>query len=152
MNDVEYLNSSVFCRIGPSAVHGVGVIAIRDIPSGTLLTDYSVHNIKEIRQLCVSEKDFDKILPEIRRLILDRCLFLSFQKKFFFYSPNHDACLTSFMNHSADPNSDGRYALRDIKSGEEVTENYKKIASSYMGEETKLHRFIKKHLQNEGIK
>jgi hypothetical protein len=31
------------------------------------------------------------------------------------------------MNHSEDANSDGEFALRDIKKGEEVTENFKKL-------------------------
>jgi len=31
------------------------------------------------------------------------------------------------MNHSSDANSDGHIALRDIKKGEEITENYNRL-------------------------
>ena len=43
-----------------------------------------------------------------------------------FQSPNNDARLISFMNHSDTPNYDkvNDTALRDLKEGEEVTENY----------------------------
>jgi len=30
-------HDAVYARIGPSSIHGVGVIAIRDIPAGTVV-------------------------------------------------------------------------------------------------------------------
>lgn len=131
----QYLNSTVWATLGPSKIHGIGVIAIRDIPRGTLLTDYSVRS--EGREvLKVTEEEFEQILPEIRSIILDRTIFCK-GYPLVFLSPNSEQSLQSFMNHSDQPNSDGERALVDIKKGEEITEDY---ASFYT-----LHDLSKKH-------
>lgn len=102
------------------------MFAIRDIPRGTQVTDYNYSNIADgVPMIEMSEKDFAQVLPEIKALILDRILYdASVGSSLKFVSPNHDQCLQSFMNHSDDPNTDGLTALRDIKSGEEVTEDF----------------------------
>lgn len=143
--NAKYLNETVWCRVGASAIHGVGVIAIRDIKKGTKLTDYTVFDFidrKEMPSFFMDEKEFMKIRPEIRSLILDRMFFHEDYNKigFEFISPNHDQILQSFMNHSSDPNSDGEYALRDIKAGEEVTEDFDAVV------EHRMHPINKKHL------
>lgn len=124
MNYVAFLNRTVFCRLGPSPIHGIGVFAIRDIPKGTEFTDHGIHDINTTVPLYFSEAEFDEILPEIRDLILDRMLFDVSSSRLYCISPNHDQILQSFMNHSDTPNSDGRFALRYIKKGEEVTEDF----------------------------
>ena len=45
---IDDLNKTVFCRLGPSKIHGIGVIAIRDIPEGTRITDYSIHKLTKV--------------------------------------------------------------------------------------------------------
>ena len=127
MTDVEYLNSSVWATLRPSKIDGIGVIAIRDIPKGTKITEYSIHYIKETRLCSVSLNEFDLILPEIKSIILDRNLFQEWQTRFHFYSPNNEQTLQSFCNHSNDPNSAGMIALRDINKGEEITLDYRKM-------------------------
>lgn len=42
----------------------------------------------------------------------------------FVTNPNAEVILQSFMNHSTDPNTNGRITIRDIKKGEELTEDY----------------------------
>ena len=102
----EYLNETVWARLAPSKIHGIGVFAIRDIPQGTRYTDHSIHHLHDARPLSLDAEEFDKIEPEIRALILDRCMFNATQDRFSFYSPNVDACLNSFMNHNEDnPNT-----------------------------------------------
>lgn len=125
MKTVDHLNNTVFCKLAPSPIHGIGVFAIRDIKKGQELTDYRFTSEKELFQLPVEE--FDKILLPIRKLILDRIQFCD-DKTVSFFSPNTDQVLQSFMNHSIDANSDGRFALVDIKTGDEVTENYHLLA------------------------
>ena len=64
-------------------------------------------------------------LPEIRKLILER--YPLAEKELHIYAhPNDDARLISFMNHSDNPNYDNETdtTLREIKKGEEVTEDY----------------------------
>ena len=122
----QYLNETVWATLKPSPIDGVGVFAIRDIPKGTTITDYSVHNIRDIKQFTMPQEEFDLILPEIKAIILHRCVF---GNPMVFYSPNSEQTLQSFMNHSDDNNSDGTVALRDIKKGEEITENYHNLGA-----------------------
>lgn len=140
MDNVKYLNSTVWAKLAPSSVHGIGVFAIRDIKKGTLVTDYSIHTINNVGFLKISEEEFQLLDPEIRDLILDHTLFQEGQQNLYFYSPNMEVCLTSFMNHSDDPNCDGQIAIRDIMKGEEITEDYNTL---FHGKNP--HHLIQKH-------
>lgn len=113
----EILNNSIFCRLAPSPIHGVGVFAIRDIPLGTELSGEGSPVFQ------CDEDDFDKILPEIQDLIIERNSFLENQP-LVFINPNRNQIYQSFMNHSNNPNSDGRFAIRDILKGAEITEDF----------------------------
>lgn len=128
---VEYLNKTVWATLRPSKIHGVGVFAIRDIKAGTLITDYSIHTLNNVGFLKLPVEDFKKLEPAIQNIILDRNMFRKDQENLYFYSPNMECCLTSFMNHNDDANSDGQFALRDIKEGEEITEDYKKLEGGH---------------------
>lgn len=125
MSDINFLNATVWAKVGVSKIHGVGVIAIRDIPKGTAITDYNIyHHAVKRNMFEMSEEDFMKLDPAVRGLILDKILLPKGQKTITFFSPNHEVCLQGFMNDSQDPNTDGHKTLRDIKAGEELTENY----------------------------
>lgn len=122
-----YLGNTVKCRIGPSKVHGVGVIAMRDIAKGEEL--FCALFVKP-QWYNVSFANLKKYLshrPEVLQLILDR--WPQVVNGHPFLSPNYDARLTSFMNHSDSPNYDPTTdkALEDIKKGEEVFEDYRVI-------------------------
>jgi SET domain-containing protein len=122
MNTPQYLNNTVWCRLAPSPIHGVGVVAIRDISKGQILYTFDHHMVFD-----VDEEDFMKILPEIRALILDKIINAEGATRYRFFSPNDEQIIQSFMNHSSDANSDGHIALRDIKKGEEITEDYNRL-------------------------
>lgn len=131
----EHLNRTVWARLAPSAIHGIGVIAIRDIPAGQLITDYTYKNVRGHGEFAgpreqvfyeTDEREFMRILPEIRDLILDRILWADWHPMKFI-SPNHDQFLQSFMNHSDDPNTDNCIALMNIKKGEELTEDFRNL-------------------------
>lgn len=113
MNNDHPLNHVVWCRIAPSPIHGVGVFAIRDIPKGTKVAGGNSY---------YSRTNEEYILPEIWAIMQDRWCLL--EKSEVLPNPNWDAVLQRFMNHSATPNTDGFCALRDIKKGEEVTEDF----------------------------
>lgn len=133
---LNYLNNSVWCTLAPSSISGIGVFAIRDIPKGTKITDHTNETLDDIETYELTTEEFQQIHPAIQSLILDRTLFEDIIR---FTSPNTDAVLRSFMNHSDTPNSDGVIALRDIKQGEEVTENFKSMVHS-------PHELTKKHM------
>ena len=142
---VDELNSTVFCKLAPSEIHGVGVIAIRSIKKGTRITNHSI-DFNFFKEYHLTEKYFTKIKKPIRNLILDRMMFSKQNEKmFWFYSPNSESCLRSFMNHSENPNSNGIYTLRDIKRGEEVTENFVTMCHY------RHHKFTEKHLKESKI-
>lgn len=132
MNIIEHLNSTVWAKIDVSAIHGVGVVTIRDIPKGQ-----KVYELKEREWLtihpgvycsagfdCYHWKDLD---PAIRTLIAQRWPLAS--KGESFWSPNDDAHLPSFLNHSDTPNIDSQTycALQLIPKGTELTESYGNI-------------------------
>lgn len=124
----EQLNDTVKCTLAPSSVHGIGVFAIRDIGKGE-------------RLFCVPEKpvrfqlqSLDGVREEVRSLIVQRWPRAVHQEPFL--SPNNDARLVSFMNHSDDPNYDPKTdtALRDIAKGEEVLEDYAQYKALLIGD------------------
>ena len=115
--DPEYLNNSVWATLAPSKIRGIGVFAIRDIKKGTRLglQGGSGEWIK-----C----DLTKVVPEVRKLVCQRW---PMEKDGYpFLSPNDDALMVSFINHSDKPcyNKYSDTASRDIKKGEEITVNY----------------------------
>ena len=120
----DELNESVKCEVRQSAVHGVGVFAIRDIRKGEVM------NCRERKRLMLvlQKEDFDKLYPEVRDVILKRWP-IAFEGQLFLH-PNSDAYLISFMNCSNggyinyDENTDT--ALKDILKGEEVFSDYHK--------------------------
>lgn len=114
VNDMT-LNDTVWCTLAPSPIHGIGVFALRDIPKGQKM--YCGEG--QLRLLPPS--NLEGILPDIQVLIKQRW---PYHDKAPFLSPNDDARLVSFMNHSATPNWQDDVALRDITKGEEITEDY----------------------------
>ena len=125
---VKELMRTVKCRLGLSKVHGVGVITLRDIKRGEQL--YCVNRVKPVLYTVTFtelEQQLKDTHPEILQLILDRWPRIVNGEAFI--SPNYDARLTSFMNHSDTPNYDpvADLALADIPKGEEVLEDYRRL-------------------------
>lgn len=119
---ISELNNEVRCHIKPSQIHGVGVHALRDIQKGEKL--YISPNITP-KWYSIPYERLNELRPEIREVVLAR--WPSVLLGSMFRSPNDDVWLASFVNHSGEPNYDlaTDTALKDIKAGEEVTENYK---------------------------
>lgn len=132
---IVHLNTIVKCRIGVSKVHGVGVFAIRDIKAGEPLYLFPD---KQPKWFTVPFGSMNKLRPEVRDLILGQ--WASIVNGSHFLTPN-DACwMVLYVNHSDDPNyeSKGDFALKDIKAGEEITENYRT-----MDNYEKVYTFLK---------
>jgi hypothetical protein len=111
------LNDTVWAKLAPSRIHGIGVVAIRDIPAGQRIYCQSIRQDRR--------KDFSySIHSEIRHIIIQR--WPRAPEGGWFLSPNDDARLLSFMNHSDHPNYDPQTdtTLEYIKKGEEITEDY----------------------------
>lgn len=119
--EVTKLNSECKLRLAPSPIHGVGVFALRDIAKGEWLY---ADNMPTAYKLAYSH--FGKLFPEVSALLLERWPQIVNGSAFIY----PDARMLAYMNHSDVPNYDAGLdtALRDIKTGEEVTEDYRQIS------------------------
>lgn len=118
---INELNTEIRCKLGQSKIHGVGVFAIRDIKSGEKCY---IMPKGEAKWYQVSWTNLNKLFPEVRDIIKQR--WASIINGSMFLSPNDDTMLILYMNHSDNPNFDTHtdLALKDIKAGEEITEDY----------------------------
>ena len=132
--NADYLNKTVWATLGLSKLNGVGVLAIRDIPKGTVFSDYNLYDLHLPKLFTMTQEEFDKILPEIKKLILDKTVMT---KTIAFFSPNTTQDLRSWMNHSDTPNVVDFTITKDIKKGEELLEDYR-----WFGE---LHKLSAEH-------
>lgn len=117
---IVMLNTWVKTKIQPSSVHGVGLFAIRDIPKGQkLYADIFPQPFK------IPFSSIKKLFPEVSQLLLERWPQIVNDSGFMY----PDIFLQAYCNHSDDPNYDGNsdLTLREIKKGEEIFEDYRKI-------------------------
>lgn len=123
-NQIILLNDIVKVKIAPSEIHGVGLIAIVDIKKGEkLYTDIIPH------QLDLPYSYFSFLRSEVRDIILGQFPLIVDGSHFMYPAGK----LSAYLNHSDTPNYDSKKdeALRDIKKGEEITEDYKLITPRY---------------------
>lgn len=119
-DQITLLNDIVKIKIAPSTIHGVGVFAMRNIKQGDKLYTDVIPNQFDLPYSMFNKlrKDIVDILLGHFPLIIDGSHFLYPVIKF-----------SAYLNHSDNPNYDAvdDVALRDIKKGEEVTEDYRLI-------------------------
>src|SRR5215471_1762899 len=113
----------VYARIGRSRIHGVGVLAIRDIPRGTRLFRGEDERVVWVRLGAIRR------LPlEVRKLYTD--FGMAWGERIGVPRTLNMLSVGWYLNHSARPNTradeDGRfYTLRRIRKGEELTADYR---------------------------
>jgi hypothetical protein len=119
-------HEGVYARIGLSRIHGVGVLAIRDIPAGTRLFAG-----EDERVVWVSRALVRRLPAPLRQLYVDFGMLwgdhLGVPRTLNMLSVGW------YLNHSDRPNvaadDDGRFhALRRIEKGEELTADYRTFA------------------------
>lgn len=119
---VDELNELVKVRVARSKIHGVGLVAMRDIKKGEKL-------YADITPLVYSlpYSWFGRLREEVRQLLLERFPMVPYGSAFMF----PDTRLQAYINHSNDPNYDAEndVMVKDVKKDEEITEDYKKIAT-----------------------
>jgi hypothetical protein len=103
-------------RLGPSTIHGIGVFADEDIRKGTIVWSFN-----PLIDKALTDEEIEG-LPALAQ---------EFIKIYGFW--RDDLCVLCgdygmFVNHSSTPNlespEDQSIALRDIRKGEELTEDY----------------------------
>ena len=131
---IKDFENNIYCRIQPSAIHGVGVFAIRNIPKGT--NPFITYT--NIETIAIPEKEIieNKNIPDtVKKMIKD---FYVIQNGNFYCDARslNEINITYFLNHSDTPNLDVNEideesvftANKDISIGEELTSNYSKYS------------------------
>src|SRR5829696_3388201 len=106
----------VDARVGPSAIHGLGLIAQADIAAGTTISKHAPG-----LDATLSQAELDA-LPAVARKNYRYYSYRNIHTEQYVLSFDDDR----FTNHSNDPNTDGRKALRSIAAGEEITYDYRR--------------------------
>ena len=120
----EHLVNDVYCKLGVSDIHGIGVFALREIPAGTAPLKSLVTN-KEIK---FSRTEMKNVPSSVRKHLAMFCLI----EKGRVFAPEigmNAVNLAVYLNHSKQPNlkfddQDVLRAVRKIAKGEELTIDY----------------------------
>lgn len=117
---IELLHEIVKIKLAPSPIHGVGVFAIRDIKKGEKVYTDAIPN-----QLDLPYAKFKHLSPEIREILLGHFPLILAGSHFMYPVTK----MSAYLNHSDTPNYDAKEdkALKKIKAGEEITEDYRLI-------------------------
>lgn len=125
---LKELSQETYVALRPSAIHGIGVFAIVDIPRGC--KDLFSKNVGSWVKLPVA--DVEKLPGHSRSLVETYCLYDEEN----YYVPDYGfkvMDLVNYLNHSSSPNimsvNDGEYfeTLVDIPAGTELLVNYGEI-------------------------
>ena len=136
MNDkqklIDHLKNDVYCRLGVSKIHGIGVIAIKDIPNGTR----PFNNLSEEKDKIIhlTNSDLTDVDYEVKKILTD---FYGIGNNndydAYAYGPNY-MNISFYLNHSLIPNItaivDPKFnyyiyvTSSDIKKGEELLLDY----------------------------
>lgn len=128
MNKQQLLHElahDTYAMLKPSTLHGIGVFAIRDIPSGTR----TIFSKEQGDWITVSRQEVDALPQHTKQLVENHCLYDD--ENYFLPSYGFKLMdLAVYLNHSENPNlvsiNDGEYfeAIKDIQSGEELLIDY----------------------------
>jgi len=120
----QHLKHEVYCKLGVSTIHGVGVFALRDIPKGTL----PLKSMVSRKEKKFSRSELKEIPNSVRKHLADFCLVESGRVAVPEIGMNA-INISVYLNHSKTPNlffnkAEVLEALRDISRGEELTIDY----------------------------
>ncbi len=123
---LKHLHTEVYCRLGISTVHGIGVFAIRTIPKGA--TPFT--SLVRCKEIDFSIKEVESFPASVRKEIEAFCFYNS--KKYQIPTMGLNTMnLAFYMNHSKKPNvrymNNGEIVtLREIQANEELFFDYDK--------------------------
>ena len=132
-NLIKNLKNDIFVRLGVSKIQGVGVFAIKDIPSGTQV--FACCNDELALPIKVSCKDLEGVDRSVIEYMQD---YIVESEDCGYHLPTrglNSMHIMFYLNHSANPNTKAWFggesddyvkfeACKDVKKGEELTEDY----------------------------
>lgn len=113
MTPAEELKKKSLLKLAPSSIHGIGVFATRDIRQGEKMY---ADEFPKVYEVSPDQVPVDILGRHCSMFVTHRLAY-------------PDVRFQAYMNHSDDCNYSNLTdtAKKDIKEGEEVTENYKNI-------------------------
>lgn len=120
----KHLDRSIYCRLGVSPVHGIGVFAIRAIPKGT----HPLQTMSSPKEIKFTRKEIDQLPKSVREQIKIFCY--CYKDKVRVSSMGLNTMdIAFYLNHSKKPNlrmkKNGDFeTLRNIRAGEELMMDY----------------------------
>ena len=140
MPQMRLPHKDVYVRLKPSRLHGIGVFAVRPIKKGTYIFPKD-----DERLVWVPYSRIQRLAPSLQDLYRD----FSIIKQGKYGSPRRFDQLTPswYLNESKQPNVGADktyrfYATRDIKTGEELTVDYKTYSELPNGDRSKSARLV----------
>lgn len=131
---IKELQENSYIMLKPSAIEGVGVFAVRNIPRGCRDMFSAPH--PSDRWITLTKEEV-AVLPDYSRLLVENyCLY---DNAVYFVPANgfKKIDLALFINHSDEPNiisiNDGDYfeAVKDIEAGEELLLDYGQLVQDH---------------------
>jgi SET domain-containing protein len=121
---LEHLKNDVYCKLGVSTVHGIGVFALKQIPAGVT----PLRTLRGHREIKVSVEELKK-LPKALRNHIEAFCYTDGDTVLIPTSGLNSMDMAVYLNHSKRPNlrflGDGRLvSLRAIRPGEELFIDY----------------------------
>jgi hypothetical protein len=121
---LKHLDQSVYCRLGISPVHGIGVFAIRAIPKGV----HPLQTMSQPKEVKFTRKEIAELPKSVRQQINIFCYHHKDEVRVSAMGLN-TMDMAFYLNHSKSPNlrmkKSGEFeALRRIKTGEELMMDY----------------------------
>lgn len=121
---LAHLEKEVYCRLGVSPIHGIGVFAVRDIPKGA----YPLKSYIRIKEMDISKQDI-KHLPQGVRDQIDTFCYYDRKKVSIPRIGLNTFDMAIYLNHSKKPNlrfkkNGSLECLHDVKKGDEMFIDY----------------------------
>ena len=124
---LQELAGNTWVMIKPSTIEGIGVFALKDIPTGCRSMFSKV--TADEQWITISKTEVENLPEHAKALIENYCLYDADN----YFVPDYGfkkMDLVNFLNHSDEPNiisiNDGEFfeAIKDIKQGEELVIDY----------------------------
>jgi SET domain-containing protein len=123
---LKHLSDEVYCRLGVSKTHGVGVFAIRSIEKGQVPLRTPVRK----REVKITQEELSRLPKSVQTQVERFC----YHDEHGYYVPScgfNTMDLSVYLNHSKKPNlyftkKGILKSLRKIQKGEELTIDYDK--------------------------
>eukprot|EP01064_Diplonema_japonicum_P039199 TRINITY_DN9778_c1_g2_i1.p1 TRINITY_DN9778_c1_g2~~TRINITY_DN9778_c1_g2_i1.p1 ORF type:complete len:183 (+),score=36.97 TRINITY_DN9778_c1_g2_i1:54-602(+) len=106
---IKHIARDVWCRIGPSKLHGVGVIALRDIPKNKVVDRVPVEMMppfmrKEVDTESVHIDELQDVNEDVKNYLREMYVCTEGRFDISTFGVNTFVGLAHFVNHSSEPN------------------------------------------------